>query len=365
MNLYDIIIIGAGPAGTSAAILAAKKGYKVALLDKAVFPRDKICGDQVILNALEILVNEGVDIAPLLQQAIMVGCLQYNTNLQSFSFDLNQSPIKSLSCKREVFDHFLFKEAQKSGAECYEGVKDLAINDQQDHYVMEFLCGSKTTRLEANYIIGADGATSFIRRNYFKNVQLKTAIATRSYVQYTGVKDFMRCYCFREIENGGYFWIFPVDETTANCGVILFTDGWKNHFKSLNEVHYHYTKQMASIISHPEIMDSWQTPFLLSEQSLVNQRMLLVGDAAGLVNPMFGHGIDAAIVSAKAAIDHIDEDLRLKNGKLDAYSKEIYHLFASKYVVHEKFRDEEMKVDERFAERLQNYFLTKENITLS
>lgn len=363
--MYDIIIIGAGPAGATAGILAAKKGYKVALLDKAVFPRDKICGDQIIVNALDILVKEGMDIGPLLKKAIMVGSLQYTTHLQNFSFDLRESPVKSLSCKREVFDDFLFKEAQKSVATCYEGIKNLNITGQPDHYDIEFLCGDETTKLQATYVIGADGATSFIRRNYFKNVHLTNAIATRSYVNYTGNKVFMRCYCFPEIESGGYFWIFPVDEKTANCGVILFTDDWKKHFKSLNEVHFHYAKQLEAIISYPEKMDTWQTPFLLSEQELVSHRMLLVGDAAGLVNPMFGHGIDAAIVSAKTAIDHIDEDIRSKKDRLSAYSKEIFDLFASKYMVHEKFRNEGMKVDEGFAGRLQNYFTTKENITLS
>lgn len=72
---YDIAIIGAGPAGASAAIFAAKKGLKVALIDRAIFPRDKICGDQIILNILDLIGAQGVDLKPLLESSIRLTAL--------------------------------------------------------------------------------------------------------------------------------------------------------------------------------------------------------------------------------------------------------------------------------------------------
>lgn len=362
---YDILIIGAGPAGSTAAILAAKKGYRVAIIDRSIFPRDKVCGDQIILNALDVLVKENIDLTPLMENSIMTGCLEYITDKEVFSFDLRESPIKSLSCKRELFDNFLFSEAHKLVSDCYQGIKDLNIQGEAENYAVSFNCDGKAQTISTKYIIGSDGASSFVRRNYFKGLDLSNAIATRSYVKYTGNKVFMRGYYFHEIENGGYFWIFPVNENTANCGVIVFTDHWKQHFKTLSEVHFHYAGKLKELISYPETMDTWQTPFLLSEQDVVNGNVLLAGDAAGLVNPMFGHGIDAAIISSKVAIDHIDKHIKDKNYNLNNYSKEIYNLFASKYAIHEQFRNDGMKVDEGFGARLQNYFAVKENVTLS
>ncbi|MBI3519025.1 MAG: NAD(P)/FAD-dependent oxidoreductase [Bacteroidetes bacterium] len=364
-TVYDIIIIGAGPAGTTAAILAAKKGLKVALIDRAVFPRDKICGDQIILNALDILINEKIDITPLLQQSVLTGCLQYITNKETVSFDLRNSDIKTISCKRELFDSFLFNEAIKLISACHQGIKDLSIVEENGLNTIHFTDSEKEITLSSKYLIGADGATSFVRRTFFSNLRLSHAIATRSYVNYTGNKVFMRGFYYNEIAKGGYFWIFPVNETTANCGVILFTDDWKKHFKNINDVHFFYAKKEEAYISYPEKVNSWQTPFLLSKEQLTHNSILLIGDAAGLVNPMFGHGIDAAIISAKIAAEHIHKKINNPAANLNAYSGEIFETFTKKYIAHEIFRNQEMTLDEGFETRFRKYFELKDNITLS
>lgn len=111
-------------------------------------------------------------------------------------------------------------------------------------------------------------------------------------------------------------------------------------------------------------MDTWQTPFLLSEKSLIKDKIILIGDAAGLVNPMFGHGIDAAILSAYIAVNHIDKHVKLINYNLDNYSKDIFELLISKYIKHKQFRDTEMHIDNDFDNRLNKYLSNKDNITV-
>ncbi len=354
---YDIVVIGAGPAGSTAAILAKKKGFKVALLDRAVFPRDKICGDQIIINSLASLEVAGVDFTELIKQSVVTDDLEFYSNeTNAVTFDLRESPVKIFSCKRLTFDSFLFTTAQNLGVDCFEGINNTSFKDQ----TVEFNQNNSKNKLSYSYLIGADGATSLVRRTFFNQLNLSKAIATRSYVNFIGNKNKMKGFYFKEIGKGGYFWIFPVNETIANSGVIVFTDEWKQHFKDLQSAHLFFAKKLKHYIAYPEKIETWQTPFLLSKESLVNTNTLLVGDAAGLVNPMLGHGIDSAIASSKIAIDCIYENQNSKH-RLNLYSEIIYKEFTTNNIAQLDFRDKKMILDENFSKNIVDFFSNLDN----
>lgn len=319
---YDVIVVGGGPGGASAASFLGAKGRKVLLLEKEKFPRDKTCGDAISGKSVGIISELGMD--GHLQKAShgeVMGLTFSSPNGKTISIPFNAGGNgigKGFVCRRLVFDNLLWNCAKNSanaidGATVtgviWEGGKIAGVKAKMpDGMEKEF--GGKL-------VIGADGASSLVAREV-RGVEIDpahTCVAYRAY--YSGVKGMdgtLEIHFVKSIMPG-YFWIFPADNGLANVGVGMVMGNMKKAGVNLQ-------KAMLDIIEQNEMfkgrfasakqvsqVKAWSLPLGSKKRKVHSDNVLLVGDAAGLVDPFSGEGIGNAMLSGKLAAAVADEAL--------------------------------------------------------
>jgi menaquinone-9 beta-reductase len=331
-NSYDIIIVGAGPAGTSAALYASKKGLKTVILDKALFPRDKICGDALsgksvkYMRELEIL----EDVAKL--EGSTINRITFGSpSHKQFDIHLNQSTSnknikEGYVIKREIFDNLLYEKA-KNVTEIREEfhVKDI-LYENKKIIGIKGIQNKKNIELYAPIILGCDGAKSTIARKlgFHTEDEDNTAIAIRCYYQgVKGLTDQIELHFVEEVLPG-YFWLFPAGKNIANIGIGLSKKYAKKDERKLTEILDEvttspYFRNRFSDAIKLEKPKGWSLPLGRIQRQSHGDGFMLLGDAAGLVDPFTGEGIGNAMVSSKFAIEIADKALKSNN-----YSKKIF-----------------------------------------
>ena len=248
--MYDVIIVGAGPAGTTAALFAKKNNLNCILLDKAIFPRDKVCGDALSGKSVRIM-NE-LDLTEEVEQL-------YGSEINRITFggpnhsqfdvhlkgnNKNNYITKGYVIPRKIFDHFLFKKA-KDVTEVLEGFKvnDLIYENNKPVGIKGINKDGKRQTLKAPVILGCDGTNSIIARKlevYKRNMD-HTAVAIRCY--YEGVKGLsnqIELHYIKEVKPG-YFWLFPAGGDKANIGIGLSKNDAKRRSNSFKNYGRSYT----------------------------------------------------------------------------------------------------------------------------
>ena len=314
---YDVIIVGAGPAGTSAALYAHRLGLSAILLDKAVFPRDKICGDALsgksvrIMRELDLLVGveklEGAEI-----NRITFGSPSNN----QFDVYLNSTKNTDLIKKgfvipRLVFDNYMFEKANEV-TETRQGfsVKDLMIENEHVVGVKGKTKDGSEEEFQAPIVLGCDGYNSIVARKLglYEMDMDNTSVAVRSY--YKGAKDLsnqIELHYVKEV-NHGYFWLFPAGNGVANIGIGLSKSDMKKEKRTLRQImnevtQSEYFKERFSEAEQMEKPVGWNLPVGSSHRKNHGNGFLLLGDAAGLIDPFTGEGIGNAMVSGKYAME--------------------------------------------------------------
>lgn len=306
--VFDVIIVGAGPAGSTAALAMGKSGLKIALLDKASFPRDKICGDAVaayvpkVLNTIdpvyakrfkEFTQKERVDTIRI----ITPGEKQLDINFGEDGFII----------KRIVLDNFLFEMASElSVVTVFQNtsVEDIIITDEKA--IVKTTDGS----LEAKLVIGCDGANGIARKKLCKeeNNLSHHAAAVRAY--FKNVKSIPPATFELHFLKGitpGYFWVFPLPGNEANVGLGLLS-------QTVSTEKINLRKEMQQVIdSVPYLKERFSTAEMISDikgyglplgsrkVTVSGNRFMLCGDAASLIDPLTGEGIGQAMVSGRYA----------------------------------------------------------------
>ena len=314
--MYDVIIVGAGPAGSTAALYAHKLGLNCILLDKAVFPRDKICGDALsgksvrLMRELNLL--EGVEKL----EGSEINRITFGSPSHS-QFDVhlkgnknNDFITKGYVVPRKIFDNFLFKKAD----ELTETRQGFTVNDII--YQNDNISGVKGTNIEgkeeilnAPIIMGCDGANSIIARKLglYEMDMENTAVAIRCY--YEGVKGLsnqIELHYVSEVKPG-YFWLFPAGNGKANIGIGLSKNDAKKEDRTLRQimdeiVQSDYFRSRFGNARPLEKPVGWNLPLGRIQRKNHGNGFMLLGDAAGLVDPFTGEGIGNAMVAAKHAM---------------------------------------------------------------
>ncbi len=309
---YDIAVIGAGPAGSTAAYFLAKGGLRVALLDKFDFPRDKTCGDGLTPRAIKVLDEMGI--LPQVQQraqhcsAITVRYSDEVTYRLELSH-LKDLPADILVLPRLVLDDILREYAVAAGAEFIPQAKVESLTRTPNGAAHLGIEDGRT--LECALVIIATGSNATLLRGH--GLLKKTPpvnLAARTYFENVEELDDTTVLFFDQVELPGYGWVFPTGPGTANVGCGVFFDSpnpQPSQLRNLIQNHPYLhrilrnARQIGPIKGFPLRTD-------FSPANSGNDWILVIGEAAGLVNPISGEGIDYALESAQLAARAILSD---------------------------------------------------------
>ncbi|UCC52217.1 MAG: NAD(P)/FAD-dependent oxidoreductase [Anaerolineaceae bacterium] len=335
----DVIIVGAGPAGATTATILAQHGHDVLMLDRFDFPRDKACGDAIPAGAIELMARLGM--AEKVNQAVQRGEFYPLDSIRIYSpkGNLLQARLKegaeggrSYVAPRVYFDAVIQKQAEESGAEFKRAlVKEPWIEDGRVVGVQAQFNGD-VKKIRSKIVVGADGVTSAITRTLrpkeMQHVDSHRAVALRAYIhdieEYPHEVEF---YLYDEILPG-YAWVFPAGKNLANIGLGMRLDVFRKENYNLKQMLQKFLELPTikkRILRGGEIENirTWQLNFGSQKQlQHTYDGALLVGDAAGFINPLTGGGIHNAMISAQMAGKTIDD--ALQKGDTSRESIKIY-----------------------------------------
>lgn len=318
MKEFDALIVGAGPCGCAAASTLARAGHRTALLDRAVFPRTKLCGGlltwktRLMLNRLfgwgdhELEAQGGLECTTR-QYAI------YHMGWERLSAgSLGAEPFCLVN--RSVFDTALLQEAAAAGVHVFEGVN---AREAEPH----------TGRVQTDqgvfrgrWVIGADGANSRMRRAVPHDAgRWRRNLAATIEVHVPRQKARHLAVTCPQLHAGhlraGYGWVFPNRDTVAVgiCGLP------RCEAESFADIFHRFAADLAlpqaaegELHGHPLPYGNWL-------HNPVHQRLLLAGDAAGFVEPLLGEGIFYALYTGMLAARSVDSALIAQTSPEETY----------------------------------------------
>ncbi|NLR65029.1 geranylgeranyl reductase family protein [Chitinophaga varians] len=355
-----VCIIGAGPGGACAALQLAQLGIECIVVDKAVFPRDKVCGDGLSGKVLTILERIDKGIGERLQQAVFkmdswgvtfvapnrIGMdIPYRADYQN-----DKSDPRGFVCKRIDFDNFLVEELKRRPEiRLFEGVSIDKYELRPDGYYLSDKEGK--FQVKADLILVANGAHSAFTKEVagIKMEPDHYIAGLRAY--YKGVTN-MHQDAFIELHFlknmlPGYFWIFPLPNGEANVGVGMLSSTVRNKKVNLK-------KLMLDTLATDPIMkerfknatlegsiDGYGLPLGSKKRKLHGDRYMLIGDAGFLIDPFTGEGIGNALYSGQIAARQAAAAIAANDYSdsfLNSYDQEIYRILGPEMEVSTKLQ---------------------------
>jgi geranylgeranyl reductase family protein len=286
---YDAIIVGAGPAGSTTARLLAEQGVSVLLLDKARFPRDKPCGGGVTLRAAG---EAGIDISPVVERTVTEVRVSFRGG-KPFS-RVSSEPLSYMT-QRCRLDAYLVERAACAGAVFRDGVAVRDIEADADDAVVRTNGGMYRGRV----LVGADGANGIVARAAGIEPTVDRAVALEGNISANGaLMGHWQNAIAVDLGGtpGGYGWLFPKDDH-LNVGV----GGYQWIGPSLRERLTALCRALGLDPAGLWGLRGHHLPMPRGVSRVQSGNVLLVGDAAGLVDPLSGEGIDAAFASGRLA----------------------------------------------------------------
>jgi geranylgeranyl reductase family protein len=312
-QVYDVIVIGAGPAGCAAARALGKSGFSVALFDKAVFPRDKTCGDALIPDAHYALEKLG-----LLKRVLEISRPTHGMRLLGSDGSNVLIKANGACVPRKRLDELLLDGAIEADVRFSPGHEFMGIADEHEKtYRVEFNRDSHCVAERARFVLLATGAAigPIERAGLLLNPDCKS-FAVRQYVRNERLaRNFDElAFAFNYAVKGGYGWIFPGPDATFNTGIGFFGSAHK-----YNNPRHSYEKFMATLPLAKNLMQDGTrigplkgSPLRsgLSGSRFAHGGLLGIGECIGATFPLTGEGIGKAmetgILGAEAIITRHD-----------------------------------------------------------
>jgi len=341
---HDVVVVGAGPAGSATAALLAYRGFRVALLDRAAFPRDKACAEYLSPEAGRILDRIGVLAGLRAEAEHLVGMRIVSPNGTEFTGRFSgAAPFKGFSdrgmaVRRTVLDHALVKMAVKKGAELRERTRVESVEVAGKRCLVHVRDETGTEVMRTRLVVGADGLNSRVAVQL--GVVRKGTPARHAFVSHaTGVADVGNV---GEMHVGrrGYVGLAKVGKDLTNVAVVLDADALPDgpspeaRFDAALQRFPDVAERMAGATREGGVLTAG--PFARTTVRATGERALLVGDAADFFDPFTGEGVYAALRGAELIHEHVSpliEHDTLSARDLGVYDRARRRTFGGKWRV--------------------------------
>jgi geranylgeranyl reductase family protein len=343
-----VIIVGAGPGGCGASLFLSQRKIPHIILDKAVFPRDKICGDALSGKVVEVLKKYDETLIDKIASekdnflgSYGVTFVAPNGKALEIPFKASpdyNAPAPGFISRRKYFDDFLVKQLDPEYATLITGAEVKNVLRDQNQVYISYSHNGVQKSLDAEIILGADGDRSIVEkalvsrdmepdhycagiRAYYKNV---SGLHPQNFIELHFLEELLP----------GYFWIFPLADGSCNVGAGMLS-------KSVSARRVNLRDQMLKAIkNNPNInhrfanaqlegkIQGWGLPLGSKKRKMSGDRFLLLGDAASLIDPFTGEGIGNALYSGYFAAIAVEKALTENNFSESflkrAYDKPVY-----------------------------------------
>jgi len=351
-EMHDVAIVGAGPGGSAAAYFLAKHGLDVLLLDKSEFPRDKTCGDGLSHHAVRVLDEMGVlgDVAQAGYRVNGVEVYSPKGSFVSAGIPATEGlPDYGLVVPRLKLDNLLLQRATEVGATYHGLVRVTDVGRNGNGVSVKGERHGQLYSAAARIAIIATGAnpTLLLRTGLLQKTPPMIR-AVRAYFEgVTGLTDRV-VFRFQNVPLPGYGWVFPISDSAANIGAYFDPAAMPARcvpptpqaaldafirLPALQEM-LRDARRTGPAKGYP-LHSSWRTPTFAD-------RVVLVGEAAGLVNPLTGEGVDCALESGQMAagkLIRMFEESDLTSRHLEAYDRLLRHRFYRVFIACKWVRD--------------------------
>ena len=349
MKLYDVIIIGGGPSGSTSATLLAQKGLTVLLLEKELFPREHV-GESLIPLSYELLEKQG-----LIEEMKKISTRKpgvsfedkegVNRSLWCFKSVIKDDSYLSFHMIRSAFDKLLLDNSKKKGAEVREEymVKNVVL-DRSDKIVEVFATNKNGVeeKFESKFIIDASGQSTFLGRKLGVKKAYSDLDRVATWSHWTNndfdttLKEGVIKIIYLGGDKKGWMWVIPISKDHLSIGVVVNNDhvkekkkvfqnsaDWKKEFylSELNESYLFSSILKNSKMEHKVAMAGDYSYYC---EKKYGDNFALVGDAGAFLDPIFSIGIYVGMHSAELVADAIYDKLNGKNENLElvkAYTK--------------------------------------------
>lgn len=348
MKHYPVIIAGAGPAGATAAHFLAKQKVPHLVFDKAVFPRDKICGDALSGKVVDILRKINPEWIPEIENSSVNFLPSWGVVFVAPNGKALDIPFRSLKStqtyppgfisKRVDFDNFLVEKFEDEFTNFQQDCVLEKVTKHERGYILDLNKAGHSEQITCDILIGAEGDRSEVAKQLaaYSKSDAHYCAGIRAY--YTGVtgmhpQNYIELHFMKGVLPG-YLWIFPLPNGRANVGVGVLSSKIKKKKLNLKKM------MLDAIEQHPEIsarfkeaklegkISGWGLPLGSRQLPISGERFMLCGDAASLIDPFTGEGIGNAMKSGMIAANWAVKALK---------EKEFSPLFLKQYD-HEVFR---------------------------